>query len=78
MCGRLRISDRTPQKTAIKAADRCGQCERIFLRQLKDLGREQADAAVMVLGVVPGKESSAEGACVLDRTEAVRKLGPIL
>ena len=45
---------------------------------VKDLGREQADAAVMVLGVVPGKESLAEGACVLDRTEAVRKLGPIL
>jgi hypothetical protein len=45
---------------------------------VKDLGREQADAAVIVLGVVPGKESLAEGACVLDRTEAVRKLGPIL
>ena len=37
---------------------------------VKDLGHEQADVAVMVLGVVPRKESLAEGACVLDRTEA--------
>jgi hypothetical protein len=44
----------------------------------KNLGREQADVAVMVLGVVPGKEGLAEGACALGRTEAVGKLGPIL
>ena len=40
---------------------------------MEHFGREQGDAAVMLLGVVPGKESLAEGACVLDRIEEVRK-----
>jgi hypothetical protein len=33
---------------------------------VEHFGREQADAAVMVLGVVPGEEDLAEGASVLD------------
>src|SRR5262245_19541306 len=45
---------------------------------VKYLGREQADAAVVVLGVVTGEEDLAEAAGVLDRAEAFGKLGPVL
>jgi hypothetical protein len=38
----------------------------------------QANAAVMVRGVVPGEEDLAEGAGVLDRAEAVGELRPVL
>jgi hypothetical protein len=40
--------------------------------------REQAYAAVMVLGVVPGEESLAKATRVLDGAETVGKLGPVL
>ena len=39
---------------------------------VEHLGGEQADTAVMVLGVVPREEAPAEGAGVLDRAEAFR------
>jgi len=42
------------------------------------LGRQQAEARVVVFGVVPGEEGAAEGACVLDAAEAVGKLRPVL
>jgi hypothetical protein len=45
---------------------------------MEHFGREQADAAVMVLGVVPGKEALAKAACILDRAEASRELGSVL
>lgn len=45
---------------------------------MEHFGREQADAAVMVLGVVPGKEALAKAACILDRAEAFRELGSVL
>src|SRR5947209_20517938 len=40
--------------------------------------REQPEPDVMVLGVVPGEEVAAEAAHVLERAEALRKVGPVL
>ena len=40
--------------------------------------RQQAEAAVPVLGVVPEKERLAMRAGVLDRAEALREVGPVL
>ena len=37
---------------------------------MEHFGREQAYAAVMLLGVVPGKEALAKATCILDRAEA--------
>jgi hypothetical protein len=42
------------------------------------VGREQAEARVVVLGVVPREEDVAEAARVLDRSEALGKLGAVL
>jgi hypothetical protein len=39
------------------------------------LGRQQADAAVVVAVVVPVEELAAEGAGILDGAEAVGKFG---
>lgn len=39
---------------------------------------EQPDAAVTMLGVVPGEEAPAEGASVLDRAEAAGEVGTAL
>jgi len=41
------------------------------------VGREQAEAAVMMFSVVPGEEALAVSARVLDRAEPVRKRRPI-
>ena len=41
-------------------------------------GRQQAEAGMMVLGVVPGKEAVAVRSGVLDRAEASRKRGAVL
>ena len=38
---------------------------------------QQGDSAVMVFMVIPGEESLAKGACVLDGAESVGELGPI-
>ena len=38
---------------------------------------QQADAAVMVFGVVPGEEKLTEAAGILDGAEAVRELWPV-
>ncbi len=40
--------------------------------------RQQAEAGVMVLGVVPGEEDVAVGAGILDRAEARRECRPVL
>ena len=45
---------------------------------MEHFGREQADAAVMVLGVVPGKEALEKAACILDRAEARREVRAVL
>jgi len=45
---------------------------------MEHFGCEQADAGVMVLDVVPGEEDLAEGAGVLDGSETIGKLGPVL
>jgi hypothetical protein len=45
---------------------------------MEHFGREQADAAVMVLGVIPGKEVLAKAGCILDRAEAFRELVSVL
>ena len=42
------------------------------------VGREQAEAAVVMFGVVPGEEVLAVGTRVLDRAEAVRERRPVL
>ena len=39
---------------------------------------KENDAAVMVLGVVSGKEALAKVACIPDRAEAFRELGSVL
>ena len=41
---------------------------------VEDLGGEEADAGVMMLGVVPGKEDLAEAAGVLNGAKTIRKL----
>ena len=41
------------------------------------VGREQAEAAVAVVVVVPGEEVAAVGAAVLDGPEAAREVGPV-
>ena len=41
-------------------------------------GRQQAEADVMVLGVVPGEEDVAVGSGVLDRAEALRERRAVL
>jgi hypothetical protein len=51
---------------------RCGESKVDVVR------REQPDSDVVMLGVVPGEEVAAEAACVLERTESVRKVGPVL
>jgi hypothetical protein len=43
-----------------------------------DLGHQQADATVKVLGVVPGDEALAQAAGLLDRAEAFGELGSVL
>jgi hypothetical protein len=48
------------------------------LAVVDDLGGQQADAGVPVLGVVPAEEVPAEGPGLLDRGEAVREVGPVL
>lgn len=45
---------------------------------MEEFGREQADAAVIVLGVVPGREALAKAACILNRAEAFPELGSVL
>src|SRR5438552_4078047 len=40
--------------------------------------REQAEAGVTVLGVVPGEEDVAMRSGILDRAEPVREVGPVL
>ena len=42
------------------------------------MGRQQAEAGVVMLGVVPGEEGLAVGPRVLDRAEAVRERRPVL
>ena len=42
------------------------------------VGRQQAEAAVPVLGVVPGEERVAVGAGIVDRAEALREVRPVL
>jgi hypothetical protein len=42
------------------------------------VGREETDAAVAVLAVVPGEEVDAVRSCVLRRSEAFREIGTIL
>jgi hypothetical protein len=44
---------------------------------MDDLGRQQSDARVAVLGVVPAEEVLAEGASLLDRGEAVGEAGAV-
>jgi hypothetical protein len=44
---------------------------------VKHLGREQADTAVMVLGVVPEEDGLAKATGILDRAEAFRKPLPV-
>jgi len=41
-------------------------------------GRQQAEAGVMVFGVVPGTEDAAVGSGILDRTEARRECRAVL
>ena len=48
------------------------------LAVVDDLGGQQADARVAVLGVVPAEEVLAEGSGLLDRGEAVREAGAVL
>jgi hypothetical protein len=45
---------------------------------VEGLGGKQADAAVMVLGVVPGEEGLTGTAGVLNGAEALGELGPVL
>src|SRR4051812_22333673 len=47
------------------------------LSVVDDFRGEQAQARVVVLGVVPGKEFPAEGASLLDGREARRKVRPV-
>src|SRR5207237_6826436 len=48
------------------------------LAVMDDLGGQQADASVAVVGVVPAEEVLAEDPGLLDRGEAVREAGPVL
>src|SRR2546425_33541 len=41
------------------------------------VGREQAEAGVAVLGVVPGEKDLAVRASILDRAEALREVRPV-
>src|SRR5271168_4116283 len=45
---------------------------------MQHIGCQKCDSAVMVLVVVPGEKALAKGACILDRAEALRELGPVL
>src|SRR6266566_2217377 len=46
--------------------------------EVHGVGREQAEAAVVMFGVVPGEEVLAVSTRVLDRAEAVRERRPVL
>ncbi len=45
---------------------------------VQDLGSEQSDGGVMMLGVVPGEEALAEAAGILDGAETIWELRTVL
>ena len=83
--GRERRRARTPRDEAlgmggVRGGEHAGaRLDPLLGQPVVDVvGREQAEADVAVLGVVPGEEVLAVGARVLDRAEAVGEIGPVL